>query len=104
MLDRDPQERILRYQSTVGGIRLLRDANLQAIGIRFPASRIVERNQVWAASVFIRGCQDIRYWNVPSTAGAFRIFMAGFDAASSAMRRGTVATRFVPVRLCIAAP
>jgi hypothetical protein len=52
--------------------------------------------------VFILGCQDIRYLNVPSTAGAFSIFMAGFDASSSAMRLGTVATRLVLIRLRIA--
>jgi hypothetical protein len=33
---------------------------------------------------------------------AFRIFMAGFDASSSAMRLCTVATRFVRIRLRIA--
>ena len=74
-----------------------------AIDICFPASRMVERSQIWAASEFILGCQVIRYLKVPSTAGAFNIFMAGFDASASAMRRGTVAIRFVPIRLRIAA-
>jgi hypothetical protein len=71
---------------------------LHAIEIRFPASRMVERSQVWAASVFILGSHDIRYLNVLRTAGAFRIFLAGFDASCSAMRRGTVATRFASKR------
>ena len=66
--------------------------------IRLPASRIVERNQLWAASVFILGCHAIKYLNVPSAAGAFKIFMAGFKASASAMRRGTVAIKFVPIR------
>src|SRR5215469_8727548 len=37
---------------------------------------------VWAASVFIRGCHDIRYLNLPSTDGALTIFMVPFDASS----------------------
>jgi hypothetical protein len=77
-------------------------ANLQTIDICFPASRMVERNQVWAASVFILGCHDIRYLNLASTGGALSVFIALFDASSSAMRRGTVATRLVPAKLRIA--
>ena len=90
------------YFDAIAGALQTHDVEPHPSDIRFPASRMVERNQVWAASVFILGCQDIRYLNVPRTAGAFRIFMAGFDASSSAMRLGTVATRFVLIRLRIA--
>jgi len=56
----------------------------------FPASRMIDRNQMCAASVFIRGCQAIRYLNVPSAAGASTILSDGFEASNCAMRRGTV--------------
>jgi hypothetical protein len=48
---------------------------------------MVERSQVGAASVFVLGRQAIKYSNVPSTAGAVKIFVAGFDASAAAMRR-----------------
>ena len=60
--------------------------------IPFPASRMIDRNQVCAASVFIRGCQAMKYLNVPSTAGALTIFKEAFEASNSAMSLGTVAT------------
>ena len=96
------QRRHLPRAKPVINIHHVTKCELHAIDIRFPASRTIARNQVWAASVFIRGCQDIRYLKVPTTAGAFRNFMSGFEASSSAMRLGTVATRFVPTRLRIA--
>jgi len=40
---------------------------LHTIGIRVTASGTLERNQVWAESVFIRGCQDMRYLKGPQS-------------------------------------
>ena len=79
-----------------------RSRHLHSSDICLPASRMTERNQTCAASVFIRGCQDMRYLNLPSTSGAFRIFSAGLEASNSAIRLGTVATKVVPARLRIA--
>jgi hypothetical protein len=49
---------------------------------------MIVRNQMCAASVLIRGCQAIKYLNVPSTAGAPGSRKEGFDPSNSAMRLG----------------
>src|ERR1700722_7393956 len=62
----------------------------------FAVSRIARRSHRWAASVFMRGCQAIRYLNLPSTSGGLSIFIAGLFDSNPARRLGTVASNGVP--------
>jgi hypothetical protein len=77
-------------------INSLEFRDLHFVEMAFPASRMIDRNQMCAASVCILSCQIMTYLNEPSAAGPSRILVTFLGASSSAIRRGTVAIMSVP--------